>query len=103
MSNSAIPLICNLTALNQEQQTRRQTLQEELRSLIIERQELPDGYTYRLNADHSTCLKVVEFITLERRCCPFFRFSLEFEPEAGPLWVRITGPEGAKSFLQPRN
>jgi len=44
--------------------------------------------------------KAAEFISLERLCCPFLRFSLEVEPEGGPIWLRLTGREGVKAFIR---
>jgi hypothetical protein len=45
-------------------------------------------------------LKTVEFISLERLCCPFLGFALEVEPESGPVWLRLTGREGVKAFVR---
>jgi hypothetical protein len=45
-------------------------------------------------------LKLAEFVTLERRCCPFFDFALEIV--AGAAHVRLTigsGPD-VKEFLR---
>jgi hypothetical protein len=47
-----------------------------------------------------TILRAAEFISLERLCCPFFNFVLEVEPESGPLWLKMTGQDGVKQFLQ---
>jgi hypothetical protein len=30
----------------------------------------------------------------------FFTFVLECEPEPGGVWMRVTGPEGAKDVLR---
>lgn len=56
----------------------------------------PDGYAVRYPAD---ALLAAGFVALERRCCPFFRFELGVEPDGGPPWLSIAGPEGAKAFL----
>jgi hypothetical protein len=42
----------------------------------------------------------MEFIAVERKCCPFFAFELVFEPQEGPMWLRLKGPEGVKSFIK---
>jgi hypothetical protein len=62
-------------------------------------EELPDGYRLRFRADQAEVL--MEFVRIERACCPFMRYTLEFEPENGPLWFSLTGPEGTKDFLKP--
>lgn len=43
---------------------------------------------------------VLTIFGLERLCCPFLRFLVEVEPNSGPLWMRLTGREGAKEFLR---
>jgi hypothetical protein len=37
-------------------------------------------------------------VELERRCCPFFSFTLKREVE-GHVWLELTGREGVKEFL----
>ena len=58
---------------------------------------LPDGYAYRFDADAFD--DVARWVANERRCCPFLTFALELSPEGGPLWARLTGPEGTRAFL----
>ena len=43
---------------------------------------------------------VVRFVSGERLCCPFLGFTLELAPDHGPLWLRVTGPDGAKAILR---
>jgi hypothetical protein len=66
----------------------------------LDRQELPDGYAVSLPNDDETMLSVARWSVDERRCCPFFTFTIVREPPPGPLWLRITGPEGAKQILE---
>lgn len=94
------PIACDLTAMDAEQRERHRTLSGQIETSVEEIRELPDGYALRLPADASTVLMAAEFITLDRLCCPFFTFALEVEPEGGPIWLRLTGREGVKEFLQ---
>jgi hypothetical protein len=89
-----------MDALSAEQRERRRGLLARLRPQAKELRELPDGYSLRLPDDPAVVAEAAEFASLERLCCPFFRFALELEPEGGPVWFRITGPEGAKEFLR---
>ena len=59
---------------------------------------MKDRYALRLPAE--TLLTAAEWISLERRCCPFFGFTLEMERHGGPLWLRVTGPKGIKQFIR---
>ena len=57
---------------------------KEIRSLTLERQELPDGYAFRFASDTQAILRVAEFITIERLCCPFLNFRVEVAEDNGP-------------------
>ncbi len=45
-------------------------------------------------------VELATWIDDERRCCPFLDLAIEKEPQDGPLWLRLTGPEGVKEFLK---
>jgi hypothetical protein len=94
------PIACDLTAIDAAQRERHQTKARALFAAVQEVKELPDGYTFRLPAEPAFILKVAEYISLERLCCPFFNFALELEPEGGLLWLKLTGREGVKEFLR---
>ena len=63
-------------------------------------QETPLGYRFRLPADSAILLKVAEYISNERLCCAFLRFTLEVEPQGGPVWLGLTGGEGVKAYIR---
>jgi hypothetical protein len=94
------PIACNLNALDREQRRRYQSLTAQLRAAVQETRELPDGYSFRLPSDEEMIQRTAEWITLERRCCPFIAFELEVGREGGPLWLSLTGREGVKPFLK---
>ena len=62
--------------------------------------ELADGYAYRFPGNEEWASKLLKFIMGERSCCPFFTFELGFEPDEGPIWLHIHGPEGVKDFMK---
>jgi hypothetical protein len=62
------------------------------------REELSDGYAFRLPADPVLFQQAAEWVALERRCCPFVQFALEWK-EDDTVWVRFTGAPGVKQFL----
>jgi hypothetical protein len=45
-------------------------------------------------------VKLAEFISLEKLCCPFLSFVVDVEREGGPVWLRLTGREGVKAFIR---
>jgi len=95
----ASPLQCNLDALSPAERARHAATLKELGEKILEQKELPDGYAYRFAWESEILDVFVEWIPLERACCPFFNFQLEIVEENGPAWWRVTGREGVKEFL----
>jgi hypothetical protein len=95
-----IPIACDLTALDAGQRERRRALQERLRADVREIREIENGYAFEYSPELEVLLAVAEFVALERLCCPFFDFAIEVGREGGPLWLRMTGSEGAKEVLR---
>lgn len=79
--------------------TRRTTLRA-LFSQAQERQDLADGVRYRFAGDDATLAALFGLIAAERTCCSSLCLALRAEPQAGPLWLEITGPMEAVAALQ---
>ena len=89
-----------MAVMSAEQRARHRLVVHQLRGAIREIKELADGYGIRFETEPSFVMLIAEFITLEQLCCPFFTLGLEAEPDRGPLWLKITGPEGIKPFIR---
>jgi hypothetical protein len=89
---------CRTDTLDAGQRQRQQELLALMRRSAQAQDELPDGYAFRLPADPDLFQKAAEWIGLERRCCPFVQFTLEWTPDDS-VWVRFTGAPGVKAFL----
>ena len=94
------PFFCNLSAMDADQRKHHRELTERLRQSVKEVRELTDGYGFRFPAETADITRVAEWVALERLCCPFFAFQLEVGSDHQPLWLRITGREGVKPFMQ---
>jgi hypothetical protein len=92
-----IPVACSLSP--DELARRRDEVVVPLFSARQEVQELPDGYALRFPGDEAWATRLLALIALERACCPFFTFELVFEPQRGPLWLRLRGPAGTKEVV----
>ncbi len=94
MNQSNASLICNLTGKDFTERV------EFLRATIFSRvnviNELPDGYEYVFEQPEEFALQIAEFIIYERQCCPFFHFSLNFEPDGGPVRLQVYGSKEIK-------
>jgi hypothetical protein len=92
-------LVCELGALSVEERTRRSTVAARVSARFREVRETSDGYAARLDPDTQVVEDALDWLLLERRCCPFLRLELDFEPSAGPVWLRFGGGPGVKEFL----
>lgn len=92
-------LVCNLS--DSELIERAQLLREEIfkPDKVSDIIELEDGYKYIYNQPVDFSLELIEFINFERKCCPAFKFTLEFEPEEGPISLKIYGSEQIREML----
>jgi hypothetical protein len=43
--------------------------------------------------------QLVEWMELERLCCPFFRFEIRSVRQKEAVRLHLTGPEGVKKFI----
>ena len=100
MDETQAPVIaCNLGALSAAERRRRAALAEALVPQARSIQELSDGYALQLAATASLAHEALEWVLLERRCCPFLGFELELGSQEGALWLRLRGGPGVKEFL----
>jgi hypothetical protein len=96
--DNQIPIACVPSAMNEEQKEKYCQIREELANCLQETSELSNGFAFRYPDKDSVILKIAEFISLERLCCPFFNFELRVEPDS--VWLNLTGPEGAKEIIK---
>lgn len=94
------PLACSITALSADERRRHAEIRRTMASGVREVRELEKGYALRFAPETSSILMLSEFISLERRCCPFFDFVLEIGSDEKPLWLKITGGAGVKKLLK---
>ena len=95
-----IPLACRLDALDAEERFRRHVLWQDLRGGALEIAEREGGFSFRFPSSAHVLSKLVEFVSLERVCCPFLHFEIDIHPGGGPLWLHVGGNAQVKAFLQ---
>jgi hypothetical protein len=98
--DSEAPFACSMTALSAAERAHHKDLSAELHAAVKEIRELPNGYAFRLSGERRSLAMLSEWVSLERLCCPFFTFQIEAASETQPVWLRITGREGVKVFMQ---
>jgi hypothetical protein len=90
---------CNLNGIPVDKRDRYAELIGAVLGSIEEKRELPDGFAFRLRSDRITGNQLVDWINLEKQCCPFFGFQIIWEPDNGPLWLHLAGRPGVKEFI----
>ena len=94
------PFACEMSAIKAEQRQPHLANAKELFAHVAEIRELDNGFSFRLNDSPDLLRKLGEFIALERLCCPFFGFAIEVEPEGSAVWLKLSGRQGVKPFIQ---
>lgn len=94
------PLCCDLQILNAADRQRRAMLFSRVREAMVQRRETLKGYVFRLDPARLHRPELHEWIALEGKCCPFLRFRITTGPEAGALWLHVTGRQGAKEVIR---
>ena len=58
-----------------------------------------DGYALELTPSDDAIAAAMALIQVERRCCPFLRFTLTIEPGETAVELTLTGGDGVREFL----
>lgn len=90
-------LSCKLTA--PELQKRKATVLADLQKQILQKKELPDGYSFKFKGSDKMIDELNEFIKTERACCDFFTFKLSITGDTSEVWLDLTGPKGVKEMI----
>jgi len=89
-----------LSLLSAEQRVQIRTFGHTLHDAVQRSRELPNGYEFEFASDAPTYQALVQYIPLERACCPFFEFNVRVAPNGGKLYWSLTGPTGIKDFIR---
>jgi hypothetical protein len=93
------PIACKLGALSPAEQEHHAALLQRLGTMTEKTSETADGYVVHLHRDEAGFLQVAEWITLERRCCPFLNFDLTWKAGDEAPALQLGGRKGVKEFL----
>ncbi len=95
------PFACDRMALNNQERHRHfDELGPQLRHLVKDSREVSNGYEFRFPSDPATFRLVAEWAAAEHLCCPFFDIDLRLDREGGDCWMRLSGRDGVKQFIQ---
>jgi hypothetical protein len=91
---------CNLKALSTKERARHVLLTLEIERARVETIELANGFAFRFQDGTVSLANLAEWVSAERKCCPFFDFEIEWQGNNGPLWLKLRGKDGVKTFMQ---
>lgn len=94
-----VVIACDLNAIQPDERQQHMLTAQELFATVTEVQELADGYAFRLPTETLTLKSAANFIANERKCCPFFDFTLKVGAQSG-LWLSLTGNDEVKQFVR---
>jgi len=97
-ADAKTPYACNMAALTNKERATHQKASQRLFEYVQQRKELANGYAFRLPPE--ALVTTAQWVSLERKCCPFFAFEMELARDRGPLWLRVTGSDGIKTFIR---
>ena len=97
--NSQSPLACNMGVFTAAQRKSHIQTTTELIQAVQRVQEVENGYKFTFPNETGFISKIAEFISNERLCCPFLKFTLNIVSNSEPVSLALTGPIGTQEFL----
>jgi hypothetical protein len=96
----AAPIACELNVFSADERQRYEAVRRRVEDAVTRTVEVERGYLFHLPDDGATLTAVAEWIALERRCCPFFEFTVSVGGSDPSLRVAVTGSPEVKQFLE---
>jgi len=87
------------TLLPGELNERLAEIKAEIFTSDVHKEELNDGYIFYFDDKGDLADKVLDFLKVEKKCCPFFKFDLSILPYQGGMALKISGGPQVKSFI----
>ena len=87
-------------AISAAERPRYNDLMRRLRLAIRNRNEIRDGFTFRLDGQTLSWPEVADWISMERLCCPFLTLQLSASGNQSDWDLKLTGLEGVKALLR---
>ena len=98
--NSTTPLACNMNVFTPIQREAHIQTTTKLIRAVQSVQEVENGYEFTFPNETDFIFKIAEFISNERLCCPFLKFTLNVFSNREPVSLSLTGPIGTQEFLR---
>ena len=97
---NSIPLACDMNVFTPAESEQHIQITRELFASVQGIRDVEHGFEFSLPNGTSSIVKLADFISNERKCCPFLEFTLKIPPEDVAIALTLTGPEGTQEFLR---
>jgi len=94
------PIACDLTVFSNSERIKHLVLAKSLLGKARQVIEHKDGFTFGFEQSPRLEMKIADWVSNEKRCCPFFSFELSRTNTPPLLSLTISGPNGAKEILR---
>lgn len=91
------PLVCAL--VGQEKVNRKEALKKEIFSQMNDIEEIEFGYVFKFSDNERFLLKLIDYIIVEKECCPFFQYDFLIHPYNKGIELKVTGGRAAKLLI----
>jgi hypothetical protein len=98
--NSEPALACNMGVFTPAQREAHIEITSQLIRAVGRVEEVENGYEFIFPNESALIAKIGEFISGERLCCPFLKFTLNVISNEEPISLSLTGPVGTQEFLR---
>jgi hypothetical protein len=98
--NPDYPLLYNMDVFTSDQREFHIQTTTELVQAVQKVQEVENGYEFTFPNETQLISRIAEFISNERLCCPFLKFTLTIISNREPVSLSLTGPLGTQEFLR---
>ena len=91
------PIACDLSALDNPEHHKIQ-----FERLFEEREEVKrveGGLAVRFPSETRFAKRAVDFISRERKCCPFLTFQIAIAPEGRGVWLYMGSDESVEDYI----
>jgi len=98
--NSDTSLVCNMGVFTPAQHETHILNTTQLVRAVRNVQEVENGFTFTFPNETELISRISEFISNERLCCPFLKFTLTVFSVDEPVSLSLSGPIGTQDFLR---
>lgn len=93
------PEVLACTLVGQEQFERKEELKVEIFSSVKGIEEIETGYVFNFDESEGFLLKLIDYILVEKECCPFLAYGISIQPYGKGVELKVSGSKEAKEII----